>query len=371
MSIPSEVMLCFRETKEIIVDVTDSNKYWYPTRDRFFIRTSFREVWLLVKIVSPDHVDVYQVVCRNEQTKKDTYRLACSFTGLSNVFIPQPSKLYLGANILLEKRQPDGTLLYTFIHLDISQFSTNIPIAEFYAMIGNGAYIYAHAFDEQGRCYLLWGNVLLNSVPDCHLNNPSQYWVDESHMNFTMRVGSEQEKFGVIVDPKDDAKKFLKYQVEDSLYKMRRKRTEEIERSYGITRTDNEDDGSYTTNIPDSVRDQYWLSLDSLEKELEQVDVSTLPKSDIFLPPPDESKGDQKNGTNDGTNDDRYLKLLKFIFLFQIQLEMVQIFQTRLKVSSLELGIAIILKKISFKKKDENVDYQFKEGYRTQQFVLT
>jgi len=60
--------------------------------------------------------------------------------------------------------------------------------------------------------------------------------------------------------------------------------------------------------------------------------------------------------------DNRYLKLLKFIFLFQIQLEMVQIFQTRLKV---------VLKKISFKKKDENVDYQFKEGYKTQQFVLT
>jgi len=288
-------------TENIHVDVTDEDKYWYPTRDRFFIRMSFNEVWLLVKIVSPNHVDVYQVACRNEQTKQDTYRLACSFTGLSRIFIPQPSKRYRGANLLLEKRQTNGTLLYTFIHMNISQFSTDIPITDFFIMIGNGAYIYAHAFDEHNRCYLLWDNVLLNSVPNHHLDDPSQYWIDESHMRFTLCVGPEkrEENFGVIVDSNNDAKRFFKYQVEDSLNKMRERRTAEIERSYGITKVFDEEDGGYTTTFPDNVGEQYRSSLDCLEEELDQFDISALPKEEIFLPSLDQPKARSKNKPED------------------------------------------------------------------------
>ena len=257
-------------------------------------------MWLQVRIVAADHVDVYHVINRNEHTKQDTYRLACSFTGLSRIFIPQPSKRLRGVNILLEKRQADGTLLYTFIDSSIRQFSTNVPITEFYAINNASWGVYAHAFDKRDRCYLLSENVLLNSVPNHHLDDPSQYWIDKS-TRFTMLVGfgKREREFGVIVDSNYDAEQFLEYQVEDSLNKMRERRSEEIARSYGITKVFDEEDGGYTTTFPDNVGEQYRSSLDCLEEELDQFDISALPKEEIFLPSLDQPKARSKNKPED------------------------------------------------------------------------
>lgn len=272
-----------KDAPEIIVDVSNDKTYWYPTKDRFFIRTNFDNIWLLVKLVAPDHVDVYQLTHHDASTKQDTYRLVRSFVGLTKIFVPQPSKRFRGANLLLEHQQ-DSKYIYTFIERNVLQFSTDVPITEFYTLIGNGGCPYAYAFDERDRCYLLWNNVLLNRVPDHALDNPVQYWINESHMSFSMRVGAKKRKqeFGVNVNPNDDVKSFERYQVEDALDEIHEKRMNEVELSFGVTRVPDYDSG-YSLKIPANVRDQFMTAYDNIELEIDQMDTSLLPKNDVFL----------------------------------------------------------------------------------------
>jgi hypothetical protein len=95
-------------------------------------------------------------------------------TGFSNRHGPK----FNGTSILLQKDDQN----YIFVGERILEFEVDAPdyIVRFVSPLGNSDVPYPFAVDNQGRFYLFIENVVLESVPESHRNDPYDYWYDLS-----------------------------------------------------------------------------------------------------------------------------------------------------------------------------------------------
>ena len=223
---PSHDML-----NNIVID-TSSRNWWHPTENRFFIHDNGGRPFL-VQIVSPTQVEIY---CENEvkeEENKATYLHIHTFNNLKRILIPNGEldgefiEKYKGNNILLEISDTDE---YILISCQISKFRAKSRIVRFFSPMGNNNVPYPIAVDENNRYYILWDDIVLESIPVESQNDPTMYWVDEHRIRDGMRIGSEEWYFSINIDPGSDHAEWLRIQRQNGEI------TEENERHRNIYR---------------------------------------------------------------------------------------------------------------------------------------
>jgi hypothetical protein len=191
---------------QVILD-TSSDSWDEPTETQYLIHDNGGRPYL-VRVEGPSHVTVYQ---QEDQDDGDTvtYSRIHSFDQLRHIWIPDDDEesTFRGNNILLETNTPQE---YILISSSISTFHSKAPIVTFSSNVGNNDVPYPHAVDADGRYYILWDSVLLDSVPPEHQRDPTRYWVKQHRNASSLRVGSSNDTWYFVLntDPESDAEQW-------------------------------------------------------------------------------------------------------------------------------------------------------------------
>ncbi len=199
---------------KITID-TSSDDWWHPSENQYLIHDNGGRPFL-VRIESPTHVTVYQESDDGEEGDSETatYSRIHSFDHLRRIFIPDDDDeepQYRGNNILLET---SNTNEYILISCSISKFQTKSEIVSFSSNMGNNNVPYPIAVDDDGRFYILWDDVVLESIPDNRQRDPTRYWVDKHRTQDGMRIGRGDSLwyFCMNIDPNDDEPEWRRHQ---------------------------------------------------------------------------------------------------------------------------------------------------------------
>ncbi len=158
---------------------------------RFFIfgRRNHRP---FVVYVTPTSARVYQKVTIHSDEEDDQrfmkYELIHTFTELTKVWIPHDGadSRSRGNNLLLQTSHSNE---YILISASIFKFVTKAPIIKFNTRVNEWAEPCPHAVDQDGRAYLLWDTVVLESIPEHGRDDPVSYWLKATYVVQALRVG--------------------------------------------------------------------------------------------------------------------------------------------------------------------------------------